>query len=141
MYKIIALDVGRVRIGIAVSDLMQIIATPYENYKRKNIKEDITHINNIIINNDIKKVVVGMPYNMDGSLNAQCESIKGFTEEFKKVVLLPVEYTDERFSTVSAESLLIKADVGRNKRKNLKDKLAAAVFLQSYLDKIKNKGV
>lgn len=134
MGKIIALDIGRVRIGIALSDIMNIIATPYENYKRKNIKADIAHINDIINKYQVQKAIVGMPVSMDGSLNAQCEYIMYFADELKKVVSIPVEYTDERFSSVSAEQMLIEADVKRADRKNSIDKIAAAIFLQSYLD-------
>lgn len=138
MHRIIALDVGRVRIGIAMSDLMQIIASPFENYKRKNISVDIAHINDIINSNEIKMAIIGLPISMDGSLNEQCKSIQGFTDELKKVIKIPVEFVDERFSSVSAERVLIGADVRREDRKNFRDKLAAAIFLQSYLDKLKN---
>lgn len=141
MYKIMALDVGNKRIGIAMSDLMRIIASPYENYQRKNIGEDIRHIGNIIKENNVQKLIAGLPVSMDGSENAQCQSVKSFCATLEKKLKMPVEYVDERFSTVSAERTLIEADVSRKDRKNLKDKLAAAIFLQSYLDKLNyNKG-
>jgi putative Holliday junction resolvase len=139
MGKIMALDVGMVRIGIAISDPLCIIASPYENYKRKNIREDIAHIKNIIMSSGAEKAIVGLPVSMDGTLNQQCQSIMGFTEELKKEIDIPVEFTDERFSSVAAESVLIEADVSRKNRKNLKDKLAAAIFLQSYIDNKNNK--
>jgi putative Holliday junction resolvase len=139
MGKIMALDVGRVRIGIAISDPLRIIASPYENYKRKNIREDIAHIKNIIISSGAEKAIIGLPVSMDGTLNQQCQSIMGFAEELKKEINIPVEFTDERFSSVAAESVLIEADVSRKDRKNLTDKLAAAIFLQSYIDNKNNK--
>ncbi len=137
--KIMALDVGRVRIGIAISDSLGIIASPYENYDRKNISSDIAHIKNVIEQNGVTKVLVGLPVSMDGSLNEQCRSVMGFTDELKKAISLPVEYVDERFSSLSAERVLLSADVSRKDRKKVRDKLAASIFLQNYLDKIKNK--
>lgn len=137
--KIMALDLGKVRIGIAMSDIMEVIASPYENYKRKNISSDIAHIKNIIEQNGVEKVVVGLPVSMDGSLNEQCHSVMGFVDELKKAVDLPIEYVDERFSSVSAERVLLDADVRRKDRREVRDKLAASIFLQSYLDKLKNK--
>lgn len=139
MGKIIALDVGKVRIGIAQSDSMQIIASPYENYTRKNITEDIAHINDIVISCGAEKIIVGLPVSMDGSSNAQSEYTEHFTDMLKNVVTVPVEYVDERFSSISAERLLINADVKRKDRKKSIDKIAAAIFLQSYLDRNKNK--
>lgn len=137
--RIMALDVGRVRIGIAISDSLGLIATPYENYDRRNISSDIAHIKNIIEQNRVAKVLIGLPVSMDGSLNEQCSSVMGFAEELEKAVNLPVEYVDERFSSVSAERVLLFADVSRKDRKKVRDKLAASIFLQSYLDKLKNK--
>lgn len=137
--KIIALDVGKVRIGIAMSDSMGIIASPYENYTRKNISSDIAHIKNIIESNKVAKVIVGLPMNMDGSLNDQCRSVMGFADELKKKVDLPLEYADERFSSISAERVLLDADVRRKDRREVRDKIAASIILQGYLESIKNK--
>lgn len=139
MYKIMALDIGSVRIGIAVSDIMQIIASPYENYTRKTINQDIAHINNIIAAENIKKVVAGLPVSMDGSENPQCRKIRNFCAKIEQAIGMQIEFIDERFSSLSAERVLLQANVSREGRKGVKDKLAASIFLQSYLDKINNK--
>lgn len=137
LYRIAALDVGRVRIGIAMSDMLLTIASPYESYTRKNIIIDIAHIKNIIDNNNVKTVVIGMPISMNGSINEQCNSIKWFAEELKKNIDVPIEFVDERFTTLSAKNILIEADVSRDNRKKVIDKVAASFILQNYLDKVK----
>ncbi|MDD4002847.1 MAG: Holliday junction resolvase RuvX [Clostridia bacterium] len=134
-----ALDIGSVRIGIAISDIMQIIASPYQNYNRKTINQDIAHINNIIETENIKKVVAGLPVSMDGSENTQCRKIRNFCAKIEEAINMPIEFIDERFSSVSAERVLLQANISRQGRKKVKDKLAASIFLQSYLDKINNK--
>lgn len=136
--RILALDVGKVRIGIAMSDILLTIASPYESYTRKNIAQDIAHIKAIIENNNIATVVAGLPISMDGSENAQCESIRRFTQELKKGINIPLEFIDERFTTISAQNILISADVSRENRKKVVDKVAASFILQNYIDRIKN---
>lgn len=134
MYRILALDVGRVRIGIAMSDLLRTIASPYESYKRININSDIAHIISIINNNEVKNVVVGLPLSMDGSENEQCRSIKWFADKLKESTDIPITFVDERFTTMSANRILLEADVSRLGRKQVVDKVAASFILQNYLD-------
>ena len=135
--RIMALDLGDSRIGIAFSDPMHIIANGYETYSRKKTDEDFEHIVSLVKEKDVGIVVIGLPINMDGTMGEIVDKSKEFGEKLK--TLLPenikIDYMDERLTTVSAEKMLIDADVRRDKRKTVIDKIAATIILQSYLDK------
>ena len=133
-YRVMALDYGDVRIGIALSDPTRFLATGYENYTRKDLVTDCKHIADIISNNNVKVVVLGLPLNMDGSKGVRVEKTYEFAEELKKYTSVDIDYLDERLTSVSAEKILISADVSRKKRKTVMDKLSATIILQDYLD-------
>ena len=132
----IGLDVGDVRIGVAVSDLMGICANPRETYLRKkdDAAADAAYFAEYAKREDADAFVLGLPKNMDGTEGPRAEVTRAFGELLNKVSGLPVIYTDERLTTVSAERMLIDADVRRDKRKKVIDKVAATIILQSYLD-------
>ena len=136
MKRKIGLDVGDVRIGVAVSDLMGICANPRETYVRK--KEDPTtdadYFAEYAKREDADAFVLGLPKNMDGTEGPRAEITREFGELLTKRSGIPVIYVDERLTTVSAERMLIDADVRRDKRKKVIDKVAATIILQSYLD-------
>ena len=136
MKRKIGLDVGDVRIGVAVSDLMGICANPRETYVRK--KEDPTadadYFAEYAKREDADAFVLGLPKNMDGTEGPRAEITREFGELLTKRSGIPVIYVDERLTTVSAERMLIYADVRRDKRKKVIDKVAATIILQSYLD-------
>lgn len=136
--KIIALDVGTVRIGIATSDIMEIIASAYESYRRKNINDDVKHIAQLVTDLGAGLVVIGLPLKMDGTEGQSVEMAKAFGEELEKVIKVPICYQDERLSTVTAQKILIEAGMRREKRKDKVDSLAATIILQTYLDKKSN---
>jgi putative Holliday junction resolvase len=136
--KIVALDIGTVRIGVAASDIMEIIASTYTVYKRKNFNSDIKAIADIINNLQAGQVVIGLPLKMDGSEGQSVEMAKSFGEELSKVIEVPIVYQDERLSTVSAQRILIESGMRREKRKDKVDSLAATFILQTYLDKRSN---
>ena len=133
-YKVMALDYGDVRIGIALSDVTRFLASGYENYTRKAIVEDCMHIAEIVNANNVKIIVLGLPINMDGSKGERVEKTYAFAEELSKYTDAKIEYLDERLTSVSAEKILISADVSRKKRKEVLDKLSATIILQDYLD-------
>lgn len=137
--KIMGLDYGDVRIGIAFSDLMGVIASAYETYKRVSEEKDLEHICNLIAEYDVKKVVIGLPYNMDGTEGIRAEVTKEFANKLIERAKVEIIYQDERLSSVSAEEALIEAGVRREKRKNLIDKVAASIILQCYLDSAKRR--
>ena len=133
-YKTLALDLGERRIGIAISDLMGIIANGLETYNRVNIDADCKYIANIIKNNNVKEVVLGLPKNMDGTCGPRVQKTYDFAEELKKYTDAKIVFYDERLTTVAAEKVLISADVSREKRKTVIDKMAATIILQDYLN-------
>ena len=133
-YRVMALDYGDVRIGIALSDVTRFLASGYENYTRKNTIDDCRHIAEIISNNNVKVIVIGLPLNMDGSKGDRVEKTYEFADTLKEYTNAEIDFLDERLTSVSAEKILISADVSRKKRKDVLDKLSATIILQDYLD-------
>lgn len=133
-YKVMGLDYGDVRIGVALSDISRFLASGYETYTRKSTEKDLNHLSEIIKQNNVKKVVFGLPLNMDGSRGIRVEKTESFAQKLKEKCDVEIDYYDERLSSVSAEEILIEAGVKREKRKEVIDKLAATIILQSYLD-------
>ena len=131
--RIVGLDVGDRRIGIALSDETRMIATPHSVYTRVGWGPDVKHIQRIYEEARANLVVCGLPRNMDGSVGFQAEKVIGFVEQLRKAGL-PVVFQDERLSTVSAHQALIEGGMRRDNRKETVDKVAAAVILQAFLD-------
>lgn len=131
----IALDVGDVRIGIATSDPMGIIASGYETYLRKKTDEDFKYIAALCREKSVDTIVIGLPVNMDGTEGDRVRLTKTFAESLARFSDIPVVFMDERLTTVQAERMLIDGGVRRDKRKQVIDKVAATIILQSYLDK------
>ena len=137
--KIIALDIGTVRIGIATSDIMEIIASAYEVYRRKNLEVDVKYIADLVSKLDAGEIVIGLPLKLDGTEGQSVEMARAFGEKLSELVKIPIVYQDERLSTVSAQRILIESGMRREKRKDKVDSIAATIILQTYLDKKKFK--
>ena len=133
--KIIALDIGTVRIGIATSDIMEIIASAYEVYRRKNLDEDVKYIADLVSKLAAGEIVIGLPLKLDGSEGQSVQMAREFGEKLANLTKVPIVYQDERLSTVSAERILIESGMRREKRKDKIDSIAATIILQTYLDK------
>ncbi len=132
----IALDVGTVRIGIATSDPMGIIASGYETFFRSNDEEgDLKKIAALAIEKQADTFVIGLPLNMDGTEGEKVTEIRCFAEKLSNYTDAKIVFQDERLSTVSAEKLLIESGMRREKRRKVVDKVAATIILQSYLDR------
>lgn len=130
-----ALDVGDVRIGIAVSDPMGIIANPLETYTRKgNLQRDTQYIADLARNREVTLIISGLPLGLNGKENEQTAKTREFIDALTSVTDIPVKYLDERFTTLSAERTLIQGNVRRENRKKVIDKVAATIILQNYLD-------
>lgn len=136
MGRVMALDIGDKRIGIALSDPMKIIASPFDTLKRVEIKGDINKIAKMIEENDVETVVCGLPKKLDNTDSLQTVKAREFADTLREKTAAKVVMTDERLTTVSAERVLLEADVSRGKRREVIDKLAAAVILQSYLESV-----
>lgn len=131
--RIMALDLGDTRIGIALSDTLKIIANGYETYTRKKNDDDFKYIADLIKEKEVDTVVLGLPVNMDGTLGDRADKTKQFAEKLKEYIDVKIVYQDERLTTVSAERALLEADMRRDKRKLVIDMVAATIILQSYM--------
>jgi putative Holliday junction resolvase len=136
--RIMALDIGEVRIGIALTDPLCVIASPYDVYVRSNIEKDVSYFKNLIQIKKVKKLIVGLPKHLDGNEGKTAVMIRDFVDELIKEVGVEVIFLDERFTSKSADQFLIDNNMRRKKRKNIIDKMAAQIILQNYLDKLKN---
>lgn len=132
--RILGLDIGEVLIGVSVSDPSEIIAQGLESIRRVNLKKDLEAIKNLINEYETGKIVVGLPKMMSGEIGIQAQKVMAFVESLKKTAEIPIVMWDERLTTVSANKVLIEADVSRKKRKKVADKLSAIIILQGYLD-------
>lgn len=133
--RLMGLDVGDKTIGVAVSDLLGLTAQGVETIMRTSNKIAINRIRELISEKDVKKIVVGLPKNMNGSLGPQGEKVSSFVKKLEKKVDIEIVYQDERLTTVAAEKMLVSADVSRKKRKKVIDKVAAVYILQGYMDR------
>ena len=131
--RTISLDIGTRTIGVAVSDELGITANGVCTIRRENEKKDISQLRDVIQRYSPREILVGIPYNQDGSLGSRAKGIKRLSEHIRDSLGLPVKYWDESFSTRTAEKTLIDAGMGRKKRKTVIDKMAAAVILEEYL--------
>lgn len=137
--RIMGLDVGEKRIGIAMSDPMGWTAQGHSVLHRKNLEYDIKFLADICNEYEVEKLVLGFPRNMNGTVGPKAVEIQEFGSILQEKLVLPLEYWDERLSTAGAERILIEADISRKKRKQVIDKMAAVSILQAYLDFQSNK--
>lgn len=137
MERLMGLDVGDRTIGVALSDLLMITAQGLTTIKRTNLKADIQELRKIIDEYNVTKIIIGMPKMMNGTIGIQAEKVISFTEKIKEKIDLPMDFQDERLTTALSEKILISADVKRNKRKEVIDKLAAVQILTTYMERAK----
>ena len=130
----LCIDLGDVRIGLATSDSMGICATGLETYRRVDPDKDLEYIADIVKRENIGRVVIGLPVNMDGTSGERVDKARAFGDALKPLVSAEIVYQDERLSTVAGERMLIEAGMRRDKRKKVIDKIAATIILQTYLD-------
>lgn len=136
--RVLALDVGERRIGVAVSDPLGIISQGLTVIARKDMETDLNEVKRIAEEYKADSVVVGMPVNMDGTKGKSAEKVNEFVEALRGCLSIPVSTYDERLSTKESEKFLISADVSRKKRKTVIDKMAAQLILESYLERLKH---
>ena len=131
MKRILAIDFGEKRLGLAVSGPLNITAQGLETVKRK---DSLKAIKSLISQYVISKIVVGLPLNMNGTKGARAVATEEFVESLKKGTGIDIELIDERLTSAQGERMLLEADVSRSKRKSSIDKIAAQLILQTYLD-------
>jgi len=132
--KLIGLDVGERRIGVAVSDEKRVIALPECVIERRSLEEDVRALSDIARAKDGERFIVGLPLRLDGSRGVEADGVAQFARKLAERSGIPVEMSDERLSTKQAERHLIKGGVRRRRRREIVDKMAAQIILQSYID-------
>ena len=134
MQRILGLDFGEKRIGVAVSDTLNIIAQSVGTIERKGIKSDLKKIQELVQEYNAGRLIVGLPLNMNGTKGRSANLAIDFVNKVKKEIQIEVEMVDERLTTRQGERIFLEADVSREKRKKNLDKIAAQLILQTYLD-------
>ena len=134
--RILGLDHGTERIGVALSDDLGMIAQPVEFIPNHPLSGIWERLREIAAATPFELIVIGMPRNMDGSYGPAAEKVKTFIEQLQAEIEIPVKTWDERLSSAQANRVLLQANVSRKKRKGKVDKMAAAIILQSYLDSV-----
>ena len=134
--KCICFDIGDKRIGVAVSDPFGQMALPLETYYRKYFNKDLECLAKLAESRYAEVIVCGLPLNFDGSRSEQTDKTESFIEELKKKTKIPIVTEDERFTTLEARRVLLEADVRRQDRKAVIDKIAASYILETYLNRI-----
>ncbi len=134
--RILALDHGTKRIGVAVSDEMKMIATPLEYIPAEPFAKFLARLREILREKEVELIIIGMPRNMDGSYGPAALKVQEFVAVLKNALTIPLKTLDERLTTVQAQRFLIQGNVRRDKRREKVDKTAAAILLQGYLDSV-----
>ncbi len=134
--SLMGLDFGTKTIGVAISDRLQTVATPRETIKRKKFGIDADAIAQLIAENEVSGIVLGLPMNMDGSEGPRAQSTRAFARNLTTRIDTPIFFWDERLSTVAAERALLEADMSRKKRAVVIDNVAASFILQGVLDRL-----
>jgi putative holliday junction resolvase len=132
--RIMALDHGTRRIGVAVSDELQMIASPMEYIPAEPMEKVLERLHQIIREKEVSLILVGMPRNMDGTYGPAAEKVNAFIAALQPHITTPIKKWDERLTSVMANRALLQGNVRRADRKEKVDKMAAAILLQSYLD-------
>jgi len=133
------LDIGDKRIGVAMSDPVGILASPLTQIQRTGTEVAIEAILELVRQYDVKRILAGLPYSIDGSMGPQAQKVESFLKKLSERLDIPVETWDESYTTVAAASKMVEAGVRKDRRKKQIDAAAAAIILQEYLDTIRTK--
>ena len=134
MSRILALDHGTKRIGVAISDELKMIAQPLEFILAEPLDQAFARLRAILEQKPAELILIGLPRNMDGSYGPAAEKVREFVEQLKQAIAVPVRTWDERLTSTQANRVLVQGNVRRDQRKEKVDAIAAAILLQSYLD-------
>jgi len=132
--RVMALDVGEKKIGVAISDALLLTAQARPTLYRKNLKSDISILGRLAEENEVHEIVVGQPLHMSGKKSLQSEKVAKFAEELRNALKLPIVFWDERLTSFAAEQHLEEMGLKWRQRRDHIDKIAAMIILQSYLD-------
>lgn len=145
--KALGLDIGDATIGLAFSDGLFLTAQPYQTYRRVSVKADVDYIVSLIVERSVDRVVAGLPMRLDGSEGPQAEKTRAFMKALEKKLkysdrldwAVGIDYIDERFTSREAENILKIGGLNRKERSKKEDEIAAALILQSFMDRQRNK--
>ncbi len=132
--RVLALDFGKKRIGLAVSDPLGVTAQGLETLHRTRIRDDLEALSRLVRDYNVRLILVGMPLHMSGGESRQSEYTREFSERLQQHTGVPVRYWDERWTSVQAERVLRESGMGKEKRASAIDRLSAVILLESYLD-------
>jgi putative Holliday junction resolvase len=132
--RVLALDLGKKRIGMALSDELGVTAQGLETLERSNIREDLARISQLAADKNVALILMGNPLHMSGREGRQAEYARDFGERLRAASGIPVEFWDERLTTVAAQRVLRESGISIEKRAKAVDRLAAVILLESYLD-------
>lgn len=132
--RIAGIDYGTVRIGIALADLDVGIAGPHETYTRRNAEQDAAYFRQLVADERLTRLVVGLPVHLDGNESQKAREARAFGIWLKQITGIPVEYFDERFTSTEAQAILGHAQLTKKRRKARVDQLAAQIMLTAYLE-------
>lgn len=133
MSVLLGLDVGDVRIGVAISDILGSGAHPLCTLTRTNRQRDMTAIGDLVSIHNVERIVIGLPVSLDGTLGKQAEKVQQFGNRLSQTLGITVEYFDERFTTAEAEEILDKVEIDTKNRKNIIDQVSAVIILDEYM--------
>lgn len=136
--RLLGLDPGTKTIGVAVSDRTRMVASGVETIRRTKFKADGARLNELIAELGAVGIVMGLPFNMDGSEGPRAQSVRAFTRNLAAVTTLPLQFWDERLTTAQAERTLLEADASRKRRAEVIDQMAAGIILQAVLDRLRS---
>lgn len=137
MEILLGLDVGDVRIGVALSDELGVAAHPLCTLTRKNRKVDLLAIADLVAIHKVGRVIIGLPVSLDGSIGTQAEKVQKFAQRLEHVIDIPIEFQDESFTTAEAEDILRELDKDTKEQKELIDEVSAVIILTDYLKQIR----
>ena len=132
--RILALDLGKKRIGLALSDELGITAQGLPTLERRNKRTDFAVLRSLIQQNNVRQIVLGLPLRMSGEEGTQADWVRAFAEELKGHVDVPVDLRDERWTSKQAERVLMGSGIHKEDRKPAIDRMSAVILLQDYLD-------
>jgi putative Holliday junction resolvase len=132
--RVLGIDYGDRKIGLAVSDRLRITAQPLTNYRRKTEKEDADYFQRVVSEYEITEVVVGLPLRMDGSSGTRVEKTREFARWLERILALPVLFWDERLTTKQANQILSQRKIKPKIKKDVEDQVSAMIILSTYLE-------
>ena len=132
--RLLGIDFGDRKIGLAMSDLLGITAQPLASYRRKTEKEDADYFKHLVSEYEIKEIIVGLPLRMDGSSGTRAEKTREFACWLEQILNLPVHFWDERLTTKQANKILSQQKIAPKAKKDIEDQISAVIILSTYLE-------